>query len=184
MSQEAYDDIYQVLSKHFSEGCRYDAKIIVFSAVPGSGKSELTKRLSSKYGYFRIANKDIRESFAKANQTDNVDIADYTQWLLGKLNTHKKRSIVFDRNIDQLFDIIKVWSVRNNYRIIVVTINCSRKILEDRLLRREGDRNAKAFSTLDFYVEQHVIMQKKIKPDITLEDDYDLDHAAGMIADF
>lgn len=157
--------------------------LVVFSAIPGSGKSELTKRLAKNHGFVRVANKDIRESIAKTRHEDDVNIGEYTLWLFDKLTAGKKASIVFDRNIDQWYMPSKEWAERNGYRYVLVRIDVRREILEQRLLQREKSRKAKAFEVLDFYAEQHEVMRADIDPAITLVDNYDLDLAAAAIAD-
>ncbi len=56
-------------------------------------------------------------------------------------------------------------------------------MLEERLLAREGTRDAEAFKVLDFYSEKHEMIKRKIRPGIVLEGDYDLDEAAKQIAE-
>ncbi len=156
--------------------------LVVFSAIPGSGKSELTKRLVRDYGFVRIANKDIRESIAKTGHEDDVNIGEYTLWLFDKLTADKKASIVFDRNIDQWYTPSKEWAEKNGYRYVLVRIDVQREILEQRLLQREKSCKAKAFEVLDFYAEQHELTRADINPAITFINDYDLDLAAAAIA--
>jgi predicted kinase len=156
--------------------------LVVFSAIPGSGKSEITKRLVNDYGFQRIANKDIRKAIEETGHSDDVVIGDYTLWLLDTLAAQGPHAIVFDRNIDQWYEPVKDWAEKHEYQFVVVQIETSRKRLEQRLLKREGSPKAKAFEVLDFYTQQHEQLRDKIRTDILLKEDYDLDSAAQKIA--
>jgi hypothetical protein len=103
-------------------------------------------------------------------------------WLLDKLTREQWPSIVFDRNIDQWHEASRDWAQAHNYRYVLVRIDVSRQILEERLMRREGDPGAKAFEVLDFYAQQHAQTAGLMAPTLTLVDDYDLETAAKDIA--
>ena len=183
--EAAYNDIYKLHAPHIeTTSARVKPMLVVFSAIPGSGKSELTKRLVNEHGFLRIANKDIRESIAKTHHEDDVNIGEYTLWLLDRLIEQKTFSIVFDRNIDQWYIPSKEWAERNGYTYVLVQIDVRREILEQRLLKREKDPKAKAFEVLDFYAEKHDDIKTHLSPTFILEDNYDLEEAAKTIAGF
>lgn len=178
-----YEDIYKIHEPNILKGKAVKSALVVFSAIPGSGKSELTKRLVVGYGFTRLANKDIRDAIKSTGRTADVVIGDYTLWLLDKLAKQGSSSIVFDRNIDQWYEPIKEWAGRNDYKFIVVQIEVSRNILEKRLHNREGNKVSHVLSVLDFYKNQHEYQSQIIHADIVLEEDYDLDGAAKLIAE-
>lgn len=183
MQEQNFREIFKLHSAHLQlKDVRQRPVLVVFSAPPGSGKSELTKRLVENYSYLRIANKDIRESINATGDLPEEIISTYTLWLLDKLARNKKPSIVFDRNIDQWYKPSKKWAADNGYRYVLVRISVSREIQEKRLLNREGDKKAKVFGVLDFYNEQHAKISELMKPDIELSDDYDLEEVAEAIA--
>lgn len=178
-----YDRIYEIHSKQLDVTAHGNAhpSFVVFSAIPGSGKSEISKRLESDYGYLRITNKLIRESIAVSGHEDVV-IGDYTLWFLDKLTKDYRPNIVFDRNIDQWYQPSKVWAKKNSYNYVLVAIDVSPDLLKKRLLKREGTTDSKAHDMLDFYKNQHVEMQEFITPTISFTDDYDLDEASKIIS--
>jgi len=181
--EDVYQQIYKVHSQWLNfNGIRTKPVLVVFSAIPGSGKSELTKRLAATYGFFRVANKDIRNALETTGHAHDVVIAEYTLWFLDKVTSEGPLSIVFDRNIDQWYGPSKDWARANGYLHILVRIDVERKTLQERLLRREGDSNARVFGVMDFYDEQHKTMANAIQPDIILKENYDLDAAARCIA--
>ena len=181
--EKAFSEIFAVHSTHIDfTGVDAGSRLVVFSAIPGSGKSELTKRLARDYRYLRIANKDIRDAMAQTGHAESVAIGDYTLWLFDTLTKTSPVNIVFDRNIDQWYEPAKAWALKNNYRLVTVAIDVANDILQQRLRNREGDAAAKVLGVLDFYSKQHVEMGAKIVPDITLVDDYELDRAAQKIA--
>lgn len=177
-----YEDVYKVHSPKIIRGSVKRPALIVFSAIPGSGKSELTKRLTEKHGFSRIANKDIRQSLEATGHTQDVVIRNYTLWLLDKLSAQGPFAIVFDRNIDQWYEPAKKWAESNDYQFILVRIEVSRTILEKRLHQREGDKVSRVLNVLDFYQNAHNQITD-MQPNIKLKDDYDLDIAAQKIAD-
>ncbi len=123
-----YEEIYKNHLPNIKIGRAHTPLLAVFSAIPGSGKSELTKRLVDNYGFSAVANKDIRSSIEQTGHENDIVIGDYTLWLLDKLTNQKSHSIVFDRNIDQWYEPAKNWAADNKYRFIVVKIEVSKKI--------------------------------------------------------
>lgn len=178
-----YDEIYKAHLPHIKLGNVAKPALIVFSAIPGSGKSELTKRLVENHGASGIANKDIRKSLEQTGHTHDVVIGEYTLWLLDKLTKQKPRTIVFDRNIDQWYEAAKNWAAKNSYKLVLVQIEVSRSTLEKRLHHREGDKVSKVLGMLDFYHKEHERMTQNMQPAIVLKEDYDLDAAAQLVID-
>ena len=182
IAEVAYEEIYKTQVPNIRFGKATTPVLVVFSAIPGSGKSELTKRLVADYGFSKLVNKDIRDAIKQTGYTDDVVIGDYTLWLLDKLIQDESKSLVFDRNIDQWYEPIKNWAKYNNYKLIVVRIEVSRSTLEKRLHNREGDKVAHVLSVLDFYQNQHEQSSQLIQADVVLKENYDLDDAAKLIA--
>lgn len=181
---DIYEEIYKIHTDQLDleDVATSDRPVlVVFSAIPGSGKSELSRRLESDYGYLRITNKLIRESIAQSGY-DDVVIGEYTIWFLNKLTKTIRPNIVFDRNIDQWYGPSKSWASENNYRYIMVSINVSTDILNRRLFQREGSMNSKAHEVLEFYSKQHDEIRNYINASIYLNDNYDIDAAARSIA--
>lgn len=178
----AYEEIYKIHAPSIHIGEASKPALVVFSAIPGSGKSELARRLVTKYKFSKLANKDIRDAIKSTNHAEDVAVGDYTLWLMDRLAQQGSRSIVFDRNIDQWFEPLRNWANRNDYKFVVVQIEVSRSALEKRLHNREGDKVSHVLSVLDFYQTQHEQMMQTIQADIVLKEDYDLDEAAQLIA--
>lgn len=184
MPLSAYDDIYKLHSRNINtKRVRVKPVLVVFSAIPGSGKTELSRRLADDYNFLRIANKDIREAVASTPKNLETDVGDYMLWLLDKLTRQNKYSIVFDRNIDQWYEPSKDWASKNGYKYILVRIDVRQGLLEQRLQRREKDNAAKVFEVLDFYAKQHEDIKIQLSPDVALNDNYDLDESARIISD-
>ena len=181
--EAAYEEVYEVHLPSIKIGSADKPTLIVFSAIPGSGKSELTKRLVNNHGFSSITNKDIRKSLEQTKHVNDVVIGDYTLWLLDRLAKQRPMTIVFDRNIDQWYEPAKHWALQNNYKFLLVRIEVSRSNLEKRLRKREGNGASEALEVLDFYQNQHNKMAQTIEANITLKDDYDLGEAASLIAD-
>lgn len=64
-----YERIYKFHAPNIHVGEADMPALVVFSAIPGSGKSELTKRLVADYGFSRLANKDIRDAIKQTDLT-------------------------------------------------------------------------------------------------------------------
>ena len=181
--EEKYNEIYKMHSIQIKMvNVRSSPVLVVFSAIPGSGKTELTKRLERDYGFLKIANKDIRNAIEQTGHTEDVVIGSYTLWLFDKLVEHGPRSIVFDRNIDQWYEPAKAWATKNAYKFVIVRIEVAHTKLQKRLMYREGDPEAKVFNMLDFYSDQHKKMVNEIDSTFIFKDDYDIDNAASKIA--
>jgi hypothetical protein len=75
MSPVPFEEIYSHHSvKLRLEAVRQEPVLVVFSAIPGSGKSELTKRLAGDHAFLRIANKDIREAVEQSGIADGTSL--------------------------------------------------------------------------------------------------------------
>jgi predicted kinase len=181
--EAAQEEVYDAHMPNIKIGNADKPALIVFSAIPGSGKSELTKRLIKNYGISSIANKDIRRSLEQTGHTEDVAIGDYTLWLLDRLVKQGVKTIVFDRNIDQWYEAAKNWATKNSYQFLVVRIDVSRNVLEKRLHNREGSKVSKVLEVLDFYSNEHERMTQNIQANIVLKEDYDLDAAARSISE-
>jgi len=120
--EAAYEEVYNVHLPNIKIGNADKPTLIVFSAIPGSGKSELTKRLIENYGISGIANKDIRKSLEQTGHAEDVAIGDYTLWLLDRLIKQGPKTIVFDRNIDQWYEAAKSWATKNSYQFLVCVL--------------------------------------------------------------
>lgn len=181
--QEKYENIYKIhVSRlNISSSASASPSFVVFSAIPGSGKSEISKRLEHDYGYLRITNKLIRESIAESGYEDIV-IGRYTLWFLSQLTKSYRPNIVFDRNIDQWYEPSKKWAYENNYRYVLILIDVSMDILKKRLLSREGTTESRAHQMLDFYNEQHKESLKLVDVTVSLSDNYDIDIEAKAIS--
>ena len=178
-----YNEIYSAHLPYIHIGKIDTPVLVVFSAIPGSGKSALTKRLAEQYGFNRFANKDIRHSMKQTRHEADVAIGDYTLWLLDKLAKPSSRAIVFDRNIDQLYMPIMDWASINRYKLVVVRIEVSYANLQKHLQKREGANAEKVLAVLDFYKNQHIRVAQDFNADLLLEEDYDLDAAAQAVCD-
>jgi predicted kinase len=183
LSEAIFEEIYNIHSPNIKLGGASKPALVVFSAIPGSGKSELTKRLVGRHGFTRIANKDIRGAMEQTSHADDIAIGDYTLWLFSRLAQQGPKSIVFDRNIDQWYELSRDWAINNDYKFVLVRIEVSRANLEKRLHRREGDKVSTVLGVLDHYQIQHEQMSRTIQADIVLQENYDLDEAVRLIAE-
>jgi len=182
-SHDKYEEIYKIHTDRLNIGAAVslNPSFVVFSAIPGSGKSEISHRLERDYNYLRITNKLIREAIAFSGH-EGIVIGHYTTWFFNRLTNDFRPNIVFDRNIDQWYEPSKEWANKNNYQYILVAINVSIDILRIRLFNREGTMDSKAHEMLDFYNQQHAEMRELMNATITLNDDYDIDAAAESIS--
>ncbi len=169
------------------DGIRQKPVLVVFSAVPGSGKSTLTRLLVEDYGFLRIANKDVRLAAKQVSAqdaesgTDNV-VGPYTLWLLDKLTQQSRPSIVLDRNIDQWYEAPKKWAEEHGYRLVVVRMQVSLDILKRRIATRRPEDRDHTLSVLEFYRRKHETVSFGAKMDLELVDDFDLPESAATIA--
>lgn len=180
---KAYKEIHKAQLPYINIGIATKPFLIVFSAIPGSGKTELTKRLVTKHGFSSIANKDIRKAMQHTKHTSDVVIGEYTTWLLDKLAKQGPFSIVFDRNIVQWHTEATNWANQNDYNLVVVRIEVVRSKLIKRLHSREGSKVRKVLNVLEYYHNEHERIIHNLPADIVLEGDYDLDASARLIAD-
>jgi len=104
--------------------------LIVFSGIPGSGKTTVAKYLVTSFNAVHVCNDDLRTICAKQNVPYSTDL---TIELLNLLIQIKNGFIILDASIDRKYDDVKEWAIKNKYKLIIISINCPLEILRQRL---------------------------------------------------
>jgi tRNA uridine 5-carbamoylmethylation protein Kti12 len=116
-------------------------RLILFSGVPGSGKSTIALAIEKRFSAIRISNDEIRNEIKKLNPMLNSEIREGMKLetvteLLKLLSNVPNGLIVNDASCDRGYDYYEEWSLSNKYRIVVIRLDIPRDIVEKRIRER------------------------------------------------
>jgi predicted kinase len=175
-------DYFDALTNKTQQRPKY---IILFSGVPGSGKSHIAKAIAKDLKAIRISNDDIRDWIVAVQP--NIDPAKREKFKLQiatKLLDHLKSAhnglVVFDVSCDRPggYEFYANWAERHGYKVLLLRIDVPRELIEQRIRARgnEGYRTVdRSLALLDTWWGQWEAFGKRLSPDMTITPDTKLD---------
>lgn len=165
--------------------------IVLFSGVPGSGKSYVARAIEQDLGAMRISNDDIRElimaeipgiEFAKREELKLQVVAN----LLEPLAASPNGLVVFDSSCDRPngYEFFQDWVDKNGYRIILLRMDIPRAVVEERIRQRgdSGYRKADRFLFhLDTWWKQWEDFGKRHTPDMVVTLDTPIEDVIKLV---
>ncbi len=153
--------------------------IICFSGIAGSGKTYIAKILEEKYKGVRIRTDDIREIVGRLMKKFKLNAEDkdpivygYVGWLL-KNNKFKNKLIILDKGIDREYKEIFKFSKEKGYKLFIIRLVASRKVLDKRVFGRSGGIDEHYYNEINRWTNEWKKFGKKIKSDIIIKNDKD-----------
>ncbi len=125
--------------------------VIVFSATPGMGKSEVAKRLETSLKAVRLSSDTARRLLVKHGLKPNQVDAEKGQSILmcymgycvqQLLAASPNHLFILDMSIDREYPLLSSHATKNGWRIFVIQLAVSRTIAEERIRAREVDPEA------------------------------------------
>jgi predicted kinase len=166
-----FDKIHKVHLKQLRNlNEKYDKLLICFSGVPGSGKTHIAKILEKRYKGVRLSSDDIRKIIDELGLIEDYIehlLHKYFYWLLS-IYPYSNKLIILDKSIDRDYKKIFSLAKKEQYKIFVIRIKASSKIIRARLAKqkRTGDGfNKKMRKWIDDYNE----FGGKYKPDVVID---------------
>jgi predicted kinase len=147
---------------------------IIFSGVPGSGKTTLTKRLSHDLQAQYIRHDDIRQ-LARERGLDvaSLTISSVSRIVMDVISENDANGrIVLDSSLDRTWDLFFDYVKQRQVLPIVIRLNVPREVVEARVEARDADDFGKV-SDLDIFFEQFEASKKHVTADIELSENYD-----------
>jgi len=155
--------------------------VILFSGIPGAGKTYVAKKLEERYHGVRVRTDDIRESVHKLvgnkEAIDNLDyttpiVEQYVRWLV-KNSPFENKLIILDRGIDRTYKEIFSLAEREGYVTFLIRIQASRETLERRIFDKNNCRDPHFDREIDRWTREWEDFGKQVKPDILIENERD-----------
>jgi len=156
--------------------------IISFSAVPGSGKTTIAKKIETKYKGIRIRSDSVRDiinNLMSANKYSRLKqreiVINYHLYLLNKLRTLPNGLIILDSSIDRKFAQVKELADKNKYDLFIIKINVSRKTIEHRIKKRNPKGYQNFLDNMDQWFDDNIKFNNKYKVDFEIDNEEKMD---------
>lgn len=183
--KEVADSYYDVLANRNTVNPRY---LVLFSGVPGSGKSTIARAITDELRGVLVSNDDIRDLIVRIAPTttatrEKVKL-DVVTALLERLPTIPNGLVVNDASVDRGYDYYADWAQKYGYRIIVFRMDMPRSVIEQRIQGRgdTGYRNASdSLANLDNWWEQWEEFGKTCKPTMTITENTSIDDVLEVV---
>lgn len=152
--------------------------VILFSGVPGSGKSKIAQIIEEELGAVRISNDDIRDLIVATYPTIDENEREKTKLkvatkLLERLETARNGMIVFDASVDRPkgYDFYNSWAQNHGYRTVLLRLDVPRDVIERRI-RERGDTGYRIIeqylANLDIWLQQWQAFGEEHKSDLVI----------------
>lgn len=155
---------------------RQPKRVILFSGVPGSGKSTIARAIERDLQAVRVSNDEIRDCIVAAAPTIQPVMRERNKFEIGtevmaRLARETSGLIVVDASCDRGFDEYNGWAKRNGYHVMLLRMEVPRDVIEQRM--RKGDaqkhRNAsRSLDLLDTWWEQWETFGRRHTPDLII----------------
>jgi predicted kinase len=165
--------------------------VVLFSGVPGSGKSHIAQSIEQELGAIRISNDDIRDLIVAENpgiepaKRERIKLAVATA-LLGLLETSPDGLVVFDVSCDRPggYEFYHDWAAQRGCRIVLLRMDVPRATLEQRIHQRGNTgyrKAAQALANLDVWWKEWEAFGKRQKPDLIVTPNTPIERVFGLI---
>jgi len=151
--------------------------MVVFSGIPGSGKTYIAKILEKRYKGVRIRTDSLRlivRKFKLGDEEINEKILKkYYYWLLNDYS-FKNKLIILDKGIDRKYKEIFALEKQKGYKVFTIRLKVSRKKSKERIIKKLGALDENYIKNIDRWIREWGAFGKKVKPDIVIENEEDL----------
>jgi len=147
---------------------------VIFSGVPGSGKTTLAVRLANDLKAQYIRHDDIRHLIRKSGfNVSDFTIAHISTIVIDTiLQQDKNKLIVIDASLDRSWPRFFEHAQEQHAKPIVIRLDVPRSIVEVRVSARDKD-DFGSVAKLDNFFEQFENSKKHVQATMTLRPDYD-----------
>ena len=154
---------------------------ILFSGVPGSGKSTIAKQLVTLHGGIRVSLDKILETIDSLHPGLSGDIRQEiakktTYKCLDSIAEGNNHLLIIDANIDSLYSQTQEWCGRHGYTTYLIAIDLPRKNIDTRISERYKQNAEFYFKRMDGCLEAQRNFLLVRQPDYTtkIENSFDI----------
>ena len=152
---------------------KHEKLVICFSAIPGSGKTYVSKILEKKYKAVRISNDNIRKIILRIFQDKTDDqrqtlLKEYFKQFLKHYNFQNKLIILdfgIDRKYTWLFPLLK----DGEYKIFIIKIKSTPELIEKRVIKKLGILDQNYIKNIERWRKEFNEFENNYNSDIILE---------------
>jgi predicted kinase len=147
---------------------------IIFSGVPGSGKTTLARKLAHDLRAQYIRHDDIRE----LARSHGYDVASLTISSISRIvmdvimNEDANRRVVIDASLDRSWPLFFDHTREHGALPVIIRLNVPRPVVEKRISERNRD-DFGSVTDLDTFFAQFENSKQKVRADIELDQSYD-----------
>lgn len=118
--------------------------LILFSGVPGAGKTTIATAIQARFSALRISNDEIRDRILAAQPSITGARREHIKFLAGEtllttLAQAPNGLIVADISCDRSANYYGPWAKKHGYQTLVLRLDIPRAIIEQRLHARGGN---------------------------------------------
>lgn len=157
---------------------------IIFSGVPGSGKTTLARKLAHDLRAQYIRHDDIR-ALARQSGYDlaRLTISSISRIVMDTIMEHDtNKLVVIDASLDRSWPLFFEHTREHGAMPVIIRLNVPRRVIEARISERSGDDFGNV-TNLDMFFEQFENSKRKVKADIELDLYYDYDTVLRRVKD-
>jgi predicted kinase len=156
---------------------------IIFSGVPGSGKTTLAKKLARDLQAIYIRHDDIRHiARERGYDVQKITISSVSRIVIDTvLKNDENGLIILDASLDRTWLLFFDHAKQQQAQPIVIRLNVPREIIEARIEARHAHDFGKV-ENIDTFFEQFENSKREVKATLELDEHYDYDDVLGRIA--
>ena len=148
--------------------------VIAFSAVPGAGKTLLSKEIAERYQGVRINKDDVWDiahplevSFPGEDYQSLVP--EYMNYLVQELANYPNGLLIIDRSLDRHYAKSKEQIEQIGYQLFLIRIDVPKDVLIQRLKQRHGEAASAYLERLDGWIQDFENAGTEIVPDFNYD---------------
>lgn len=148
-------------SKLENLGNKNEKLLICFAGYPGSGKTDLAKKVEERFKGIRISRDKFKKIIYSDFKPETIDEAEglameYEDYIFGNLPKEKNGLLILDSGIDRKYEKYKEWSEKNDYRMFVCGLETDRDIAVKRIKENIGAESIDYYmQNMDRWVKEH-----------------------------
>ncbi|HSX30262.1 MAG TPA: AAA family ATPase [Candidatus Saccharimonadales bacterium] len=136
--------------------------VVLFSGVVASGKSTIARAIEQSLQAVRVSNDEIRSRITAANPAIEPAQREQLKLKIGnevleRLANETSGLIAVDASCDRGYDDYRAWAEKRGYRIVLLRMDMSRDVIEQRIRERgnQGHRSVEgSLAHLDTWWQQ------------------------------
>jgi predicted kinase len=148
--------------------------LVLFSGIPGSGKTTHARQLERAHHGIRINVDEIRElvghlGLAETKEKRNQIAKAYVAYCLDQLIAETNHLVIIDASADRVYQQTMTWCKKNDFESFIISLDISKEEAVARLTLRESAEELPTYlEMLDTWIADHAAFHEQTIPDLRL----------------